>query len=181
MWADAWTLKFIQAAKSSGLDGIRRFGNLLVKRLQSRAANQIINALIQGSCATLAKRSILRIRDRLTKEGLWAHQMVDPRARFMIPIHDELVWSIHYKDVPQFILLAKEIMKDHPDIIKDLKIDCTAAIGTTFEPFHADKVKYGQIEIDEAPKLDFVPAGEVGKKMSAPTIQATIDYLRASL
>ena len=117
------------------------FGGLIVKSLQTRANNQGINALVQGTNAFVAKRSVIRIIKTATEAGL--------RFRFMMPIHDELVWSVHRDDVVAFIKIAKDVMRNHPDIFKNLKLDCTAAVGRTFEPYDKDKAPTGQIELDE--------------------------------
>ena len=124
-----------------GTKALTTFGGLIVKSIQSRANNQGINALVQGTNAFVAKRSILRIIERATKEGL--------RFRFMMPIHDELVWSVHRDDAIAFITIAKEVMTHHEDIFQNLKLDCTASVGRTFEPWDAKKAPLGQIELDE--------------------------------
>jgi len=48
-----------------GDEAVTNFANLMIKRLTNRAANQVVNSMIQGSCATIAKRSILKIREWL--------------------------------------------------------------------------------------------------------------------
>lgn len=132
-----------------GHTGISTFGNLITKSLQSRANNQGINALVQGTNAFVAKRSIMRINAGIVERML--------RARFMMPIHDELVFSVHREDVVKFIELAKFVMRNHQDIFKTLKLDCTASVGRTFEPWDPKKAPLGQIELDElqADILDF--------------------------
>lgn len=141
----AWQNLWRQRWASTGTPGLENFGNLFVRKLTNRAANQIVNSMIQGSCATLAKRSILTINRRIKEQSL--------RARFMIPIHDELVFSVHRDDVIAFLRMAKHDMCDHPEIIGSLAVDATASIGRNFEPFHPEKAPYGQIELDEAPLL----------------------------
>lgn len=145
---------------------ISLFGEEIVRAIKSRAGNQIVNSMIQGSCATLAKRSILRINAKLKETGL--------RARFKMPIHDELLFSVHRDDVVPFIKLAKEVMCDHPDIIKNLKVDATASIGLTFEPFHETKSPYGQVELDEAPAI--FGFGD-GVKLNEEQTKEIIEYL----
>lgn len=143
MWAEGFKQKFSPWAHH---DGVRHFVDLIVRRIQSRANNQLVNAMIQGSCATLAKRSILRIRRRLAEMG-WGKR----EARFMMPIHDETVFSVHRKLVVPFIQMAREVMRHHPDIIRTLPIDCSPSVGLTFEPWNAQKARLGQIELFEAP------------------------------
>lgn len=161
-WQQLWTERWA----NTGYEGLKNFGQLFVKKLTNRAANKIVNSMIQGSCATLAKRSILRINKRIEELGI--------RARFMIPIHDELVFSVHRDDVVLFIREAKRIMCDHPDIIKNLAVDATASVGRTFEPYHPEKAPFGQIELDEAPPiLGF----EKDAKLNDAEIERVVQYL----
>lgn len=162
MWIDRW----------HGISGpgFANFGRIFVKSITSRAANQIVNSMIQGSCATLAKRSILRIRQMIKEK--------DFRARFMIPIHDELVFSVHRDDVIEFIKAAKLQMCTHPDIIETLAVDATASIGRTFEPYDPTKAPLGQIELDEAPVLEgYIPAELKDTRLDDQGIQRVLDYL----
>lgn len=146
--------------------GVSRFGDEIIRAIKTRAGNQIVNAMIQGACATLAKRSILSINKRIAEEGI--------RARFKMPIHDELVFSVYWRDAVRFIKMAKEIMKNHPQIISNLKIDATASIGLTFEPFNEKTAPFGQIELDEAPAI--LGFGD-GVKLNDEQIEATIQFL----
>jgi DNA polymerase I-like protein with 3'-5' exonuclease and polymerase domains len=158
-WQHLWSDRFQQTASP----GLQNFGQLFVKKLTNRAANQIVNSMIQGSCATLAKRSILAINKI---EGL--------RFRFMMPIHDELVFSVHRDDVVEFLRLAKRAMCHHPSIIKHLMVDATASVGRTFEPYHPEKAPLGQIELDEAPPiLGF----EKDSRLNEAEIETVIKYL----
>jgi DNA polymerase I-like protein with 3'-5' exonuclease and polymerase domains len=158
LWRDRWD--------DTHNNGCSNFGVHFVKKITNRAGNQIVNSMIQGSCATIAKRSILSIRKWVAETGL--------RARFMMPIHDELVFSVHKDDAVQFITGARRIMCDHPTIIKHLVLDCTASVGRNFEPFDAKKAPLGQIELDEAPEiLGFVKDSKLGDH----EIQQVINYL----
>lgn len=150
--------------------GIIRFGNEVIRKINRRARNQIVNALIQGSCATLAKRSIVRILKRIKEEGF--------DANFKMPIHDELLFSVRWDQVVSFLHMAKSIMCDHPEIISKLKMDTSASIGVTFEPWHATGAPLGQIEIDEAPKIECLPDETLGKPLNDDQIWSTIDWLR---
>lgn len=165
-WQALWRERF----ESLDSEGLRNFGRMFVSKITNRAGNQIVNSLIQGSCATLAKRAILRINAKIAELGL--------RARFMIPIHDELVFSVHRDDAIAFIRMARHEMCDHPDLIKTLKIDATASMGRTFEPFHPEKAPFGQIELDEAPLLPgFLPEDTKDKRLDEAQIRRVIDYL----
>ena len=158
IWRDRWD--------NTHNNGLSNFGVYFVKKITNRAGNQIVNSMIQGSCATIAKRSILAIRKWVRAEGL--------RVRFMMPIHDELVFSVHRDDAIKFLHGARRIMCSHPTIIKTLVLDCTASIGRNFEPFDKIGAPLGQIELDEAPPiLGF----KKDSKLSDLEIQMVIDYL----
>lgn len=150
-------------------EAIKLFGNLFIKRMQSRSNNQAVNARIQGGCATLAKRAILRINGAIKERGL--------RARFMMPIHDELVFSCHKDDVVEFIKVARYHMTHHPDLFQKTVLHCTAAVGRTFEPWHADKAPYGQVELDEAPAASFIPPEKKNLELNEEEIAAVVRHM----
>ena len=128
--------------------GLRELGIFLGKKIQRRAGNQVVNAIIQGTGATLAKRSIVRMEAQMQAEG----GQYD--AEFLLPIHDELVFSVHKDQAIDFGYSLKEIMCNHQDIVPKLKLDGTCSIGKTLEPYDAKKAPFGQIELDEAPYLE---------------------------
>jgi hypothetical protein len=124
--------------------------------------------MIQGTCATIAKRSVLRAVELFKKMG-WTNR----EARFMIPIHDELVFSVHRKLVAEFITLVRGIMIDHPDIFKNCKLDASPSVGLTFEPF-GKKAPFGQIELFEMPDIGI---GKVDTRANDNEIGQVVDYL----
>lgn len=147
---------------------ITKFSDAAIKRIQSRANNQAVNSKIQGSNATLVKRSS---RD-IAAEG-WK-----PReARFMFPIHDELVFSVHRDLVTDFLYMARSKMVSHPDIIKTLKMDCSPSVGLTFQPWDAKKAPIGQIELYESPEFDFIPREYHDGRIPEEMWPNVIDYL----
>lgn len=157
-WATNMARKF---AMINAAPAMRAFGDLAIKAIQSRARNQAVNAMIQGSCAGMAKRAILEI----IRTG-------DSRLfRFMKPIHDELVFSVHKDYVLEFIPLLKKAMNTQPLFVKSLPLHCTVALGKTFG------VK-DQIELDEAPKLVGVIDEQYwDKALPDDQIQKVIDYV----
>ncbi len=150
---------------------LRAFGEIITKKIQTRSGNQAVNALIQGTCATLAKLSAERIVKACAKAGV--------RARFMMPIHDELVWSVNKEDVHEFLRIAKRCMTEHPDIVSKLVLDCTASIGNTFRPYHKDVAPYGQIELDEMPE-EFCITSKKNGQATEEEIDAIMEYLNAA-
>ena len=150
------------------------FADKVIRRIQARANNQIINAMIQGSCATLIKRSLLSSRLDCKSRG-WG-----PReARFMFPVHDEGVFSVHREIVPEFIQATSAIMCNHPEIISNLKMDCSPSIGLTFEPWDKKRARLGQIELREIPDIGLVPTNDVGKELPFAQWGEAVDWLFA--
>jgi len=170
-WRMAMKQKFADISPSHGM---LAYGDLAIKRLQGRARNQVVNAAIQGTCATLAKRSLLRLRELCLEAGIvWG---VD--VRLMMPIHDELVFSVHKDLVMTFIPMLREAMTTHPDIVKTLPLHCTVAIGRTFRPFNKKDPKFTQIELDEAQVIEGVIEKELeGKPLSDNKIRELLEYM----
>ena len=151
-------------AAQGGGRAMEAFSELFMKGMRSRAKNQAVNAMIQGSCAGMAKQAILAVRER-----------ADPRfARFMMPIHDEVVFSVHKDYVLEFIPLLKECMNTQPTFVNNLPLHCTVAIGRTFG------VK-DQIELDEAsPIPGVIPDEYEDKALPEPIIQNVVNYIMES-
>jgi hypothetical protein len=130
--------------------------------------------MIQGTCATLLKRSIQRIRKACTDRGWGAD-----KVRFMLPIHDEVVFSVKRELVTDFIVLARSILRDHPDLFTKTVLDCSPSVGFTLSPWHKDKARLGQIELNEAPAIDCVPTELVGKVLPQEMWAPVVDWLFA--
>lgn len=169
MWAAAMTRKF---ADISAAPAMLSYAALAIKRIQSRAKNQAVNAKIQGTCATLAKRTILRVIAEIERRG-W-----QKLVRFMVPIHDELVWSVHRDIVEEFIAVLRFIMADHKDIIKTLPLHCTVSLGRTFKPYDSENPAFSQIELDEAvPLAGLIPQELEGKPLDDDMVRRVIAFV----
>ncbi|WOF44275.1 hypothetical protein KNJ79_04930 [Sphingopyxis indica] len=166
-WASAMRHKFAEIDASPSLNA---YAELAIKRIQSRARNQAVNAMIQGSCATLAKQSILNLTPMLEAAG------IADKVRFMMPIHDELVFSVHRDVVMIFIPLLRKAMCTHPNVVKTLPLDCTVSIGKTFRPYNA--TPFSQWELDEAaPYEDLIPPELQGKKLPDDIVARVVNFL----
>jgi DNA polymerase I-like protein with 3'-5' exonuclease and polymerase domains len=177
MWARAMQKKFSDISASPAMIN---YGNLAVRRIQSRAKNQAVNGMIQGTCATLAKRSILRTAELVENAGLNDLVRVEGvrNSRFMMPIHDELVYSVHRDVVMDFIPLLRSAMCEHPEIVRSLPLSCNVAVGRTFRPFDKLNPAFSQIELDEAFVIDGVIGQEwEGKKLSNDKVAEVIDFI----
>jgi len=165
---DQWKIMFLSMLhryRPGSHDNYDELCQWITNKIQRRAGNQLVNSIVQGTCAALAKRSVLRVRD------------LPGRFRFMIPIHDELLWSVHRDDAVQFIRQAREVMITHPDLFSKCKLDASPAVGLTFEPWDAKKAPLGQVELFEAPKSDFIPEARWGKRLNDDEVQGVIDHL----
>lgn len=171
IWAEYFMDKFRVPARH-GDDLATRYNaviHYITRKIQGRANNQLVNSMIQGSCATIAKRSVLRAVTRFKELG-WTGRDV----RFMIPIHDELVFSVRRDLVVDFIREVRGIMITHPDIFKLCKLDASPSVGLTFEPWHEKKAPLGQIELFEMPDIGI---GKVNERANDNDIRDVVQYL----
>jgi DNA polymerase I-like protein with 3'-5' exonuclease and polymerase domains len=153
------------------------FADLALSAVQRRAKNQAVNSMIQGMCARLAKDTCINMRSKMDPHG--AKVLEQGKSRFMLPIHDELVYSVHRDYVPEFIPMLRETMCDHPKYIKTLPLHCTVALGRTFKPW--DGTPFSQIELDEAPVVDGVIGEEFdGKELPMEKINDVIEWMMAA-
>jgi DNA polymerase I-like protein with 3'-5' exonuclease and polymerase domains len=144
----------------------------IARKIAKRSNNQLVNALVQGTCATIIKRSVIRALKE-AKLRQWDKRII----RFMIPIHDELVYSFHKDYVVECIAMVRQCLIEHADLFKACVLDSTPAIGLTFEPWHEKKAPLGQIELFEAPRLSFLPEARWGKKLNDNEIKQVVDHL----
>lgn len=164
MWKNWLTGQFA----ASGNEAITNFGAEVAKRVSNRAGNQTVNADIQGSCATLAKRSIISLTEVEDEYG----------ASFWMPIHDELVYSVKKVHALEWIQKMKDLMCSHPEIVKFLMLDGTGSIGLTLEPFDEKKAPYGQIELDEYRGIKgLLPEECNDQALSLEQQQVVLEYL----
>jgi len=92
----------------------------------------------------------------------------------MMPIHDELVFSVHKDYVLEFIVLMKAAMNTQPTFVKNLPLHCTVAVGKTFG------VK-DQIELDEAEPIEgVIPESYAGKPLPENIVQEVVNYVMES-
>ena len=90
----------------------------------------------------------------------------------MMPIHDELVLSVHREYVLEFISLLRTAMNTQPTFVKTLPLHCTISIGKTFG------VK-DQIELDEANPIEgVIPEEYDDKPLPDHIIQEVIRYIK---
>jgi DNA polymerase I-like protein with 3'-5' exonuclease and polymerase domains len=163
-----WHAKFSFYGASAAYEKIIYW---LGRKLAKRAGNQTVNAYIQGTCATIAKRSILRIIEAAKARG-WTER----EFRFLIPVHDELVFSAHRGIAVEAMHLIRNTMIDHPDLFTKCKLDASPSIGLTFEPWDAKKARTGQVEIYEPPE-EIVGKDRADKRADDGTTQEIINWL----
>lgn len=197
---DAWfTVMRRKFAEVCADPAVMNFADLALPKIQTRAKNQAVNSMIQGSCATLAKRSVQNIRAKVDLDGVrfvnqfsdaekrTAMDMVRMRrnnqglARFMLPIHDELLFSVHRDYAAEFIPILREGMCNHPEIIRNLPLQCNVAVGRTFKPFDERNPAFSQIEFDEAPVIPGIIGEEWdGKALPEDMYAEVIDWMMAA-
>ena len=164
MWADMMQGKFDRL-------NISDFGRICIRKIQNRAANQSVNALIQGLCATLIKRKMYRAMFKdIPRLGL--------RARLMFPCHDEIVSSVHRDDFFKFKDYMYELMIDGEGIFDNVKIDSSLAMGRNYLAFNLDKNPTGLVELMEMDKnLPCIPKERWEKKATDEETSLILDYM----
>jgi len=171
-WQKALIQKFVDITAAPGMV---RYAETAARRLSARAKNQAVNAMIQGTCATMAKRSLIRLRTLCADAGM---PMGLGGPRLMMPIHDELVFSVPRRFVMAFIPLLRAAMTEHPTIVSTLPLHCTVAIGRTFRPF--DGTPFSQIELDEAQVIPGVVDKDLeGTVLSEQKVAELLDWMFA--
>lgn len=164
MWASMMREKFEQHGPV-----IRNFGDLCIKRIQTRAGNQLVNAKVQGTGATLMKRSLIKWHELYENQGL---------ARFMFPVHDECVFSVHKSHAVEFIQNLRKVMNTHPEIIKTLQLNCSVAIGRNYLAWHKTDNPFGQVEVDELQKgFPLFSEDRYDKRLTDEEIQKVVEYM----
>lgn len=165
-WLRKWPID--DGPMNEGFNGVV---HEIARKIQKRANNQFVNTMVQGTCAALMKRTILRFRAAFRERG-WT----DREARIMIPIHDELVFSVHKSLIHEFLALSERIMADHKDLFPTLALDSSPAIGRNFEPWNPVKAPFGQIELYEPPK-EIVGEKLAGQRLDRAGVDLVLDYL----
>jgi len=164
LWAEMMQGKFDHLSVSD-------FGRQCVRRIQARAGNQAVNALVQGLCATYAKRKLYRAMFKdIPRLGL--------RARVMTLVHDELVVSVHREDVFKAKDYLYELMIDGEGIFDNVVIDSSMAMGRNYLAFNADTNPKGLVELMEMDKnLPCIPETRWGQKATDNEVGLILDYM----
>jgi DNA polymerase-1 len=86
--------------------------------LRAAGERMAINMPIQGTAADIIKIAMVRLADRIPREGL--------RARLLLQVHDELVFEVPRDEVPRLAAVVREVMEtalplDVP-LVVDIKV-----------------------------------------------------------
>lgn len=166
-WAEIMRQKFLPY-------GVPGFVELLIRKIQRRSGNMCVNALIQGLCATLIKRKLLKLRHLMATKYAGAGRVIGA-------VHDEALASIHKDRCLEFLHDLYDIMIDGEGLITHLKIDSSIGIGRNFMGFDPVKNPKGLIELAELDKgLPCIPEDRWKKKATEEERKAVLDYLMAA-
>lgn len=168
---DDWAFTMMNVFNSFGSQALINFGRIVIRKIQNRAGNQAVNADVQGTCGALAKRTIIKTI-KCAKERKF-------KSRFMLLIHDELLFSVHKSQVLDFSKFLYEQMVEDSDLFPDVKLDSSIAVGYNFRPFSLEgSGVYGQIELSEINKdVPCVVEDSYGKAATDTEKEAIIHYL----
>jgi DNA polymerase-1 len=87
------------------------------------AERQAVNAPIQGTCADIIKRAMLRMNPALAAAGL-------PHVRMLLQVHDELVFELPPEDVDAASVVIRDVMASAAEPIVTLSVPLGIEIGT---------------------------------------------------
>lgn len=85
------------------------------KGLAAEAERAAINTPIQGTAADLIKKAMVNLKERLRRENL--------RAKFLLQVHDELLFEVPSHELDKTIRTVKEEMEGVYDLRVPLKVD----------------------------------------------------------
>ena len=165
-----WSEMFLEVFQSFDSEAVMCFAREAMRRITRRSLNQAVNFAIQGMCAALAKRTILRVNKEM-KEAEF-------KARFMLLVHDELIFSVPKEEAAAFCDFLYAQMIQDSDLFPNVKIDSSVAVGYSFQPFDPVNAPFGQIELMEMQKgVPVVPETSWGNKASVEERDNIIKYL----
>jgi len=87
------------------------------------AERQAVNAPIQGTCADIIKRAMLRMNPALAAAGL-------SHVRMLLQVHDELVFELPPEDVEAASIVIRDVMAGAAEPIVKLSVPLGIDIGT---------------------------------------------------
>ena len=101
------------------------FTNIRSKNQAERqgAERAAINAPIQGTCADIIKRAMVRMDDALVASGL-------PDVRMLLQVHDELVFELPADQVEAASVVIREVMSRAAEPLLTLSVPLDVEIGT---------------------------------------------------
>jgi len=94
-----------------------------VQHVRQGAERAAINAPIQGTCADIIKRAMVRIGPALEQAGL-------ARTRMLLQVHDELVFEVPEQDVEAASSIIREVMANAAEPMVHLNVPLDVEIGT---------------------------------------------------
>jgi DNA polymerase-1 len=94
-----------------------------VQHVRQGAERAAINAPIQGTCADIIKRAMIRMGPALEAAGL-------TRAKMLLQVHDELVFEVPEQDVEAASRIIREVMAKAAEPMVHLKVPLDVEIGT---------------------------------------------------
>lgn len=167
-WAEVWRGKMAPY-------NVPGFTEVMIRRIQKRVGNQLVNFRIQGLAATVAKRTMLTVRSDI-RERQWGWGV-----RLVIWNHDEGVYSVRKELLREFLDLLYSRMIEGGGVMRNCVLDSSLAIGRSFQPYDPVKAPQGQIELSEMNKgLPCVPRDRWGQRATEVERADILAYLLRS-
>ncbi len=94
-----------------------------IQHVRQGAERAAINAPIQGTCADIIKRAMVRMGPALAQAGL-------PHVKMLLQVHDELVFELPEGDVERASIIIRDVMAHAAEPLVRLSVPLGVEIGT---------------------------------------------------
>jgi DNA polymerase-1 len=94
-----------------------------VQHIRQGAERAAINAPIQGTCADIIKRAMVRMGPALAEANL-------SHVRMLLQVHDELVFELPEGDVERATPIIRDVMANAAEPLVQLSVPLGVEIGT---------------------------------------------------
>lgn len=84
-------------------------------RIKSAAERKILNTYCQGTAADLIKVAMIHLHEELTNNPTFQIKSINginPAARMVLQLHDELIFEVHENYVEKIAFLVKDKMEN---------------------------------------------------------------------
>lgn len=140
-----------------------------------------LNYPIQGSGADIMKMSMVMLYKRFWKEG-WIQ---DESARFMLTVHDEIVFEVKHEMLMTIMPVIEQIMTEPARMKKwRVSLEVEPLIDAHWDPkYDYHKIMRGYDKLDKEPPDSYVKVGDRYYQKPPPWLKDILvpDYMKAGI